>query len=106
MTEKKTKRPRLTAKRKFEIYLATRGEDAPVGEILRQHGLHLSDLRVIEETVKFGAIESLKSRSKKTKDTEPVSAKDYNALLLQLEQKEKALADLAVEFTILKKKDR
>lgn len=106
MTEKKTKRPRLTAKRKFEIYLATRGEDAPVGEILRQHGLHLSDLRVIEETVEFGAIESLKSRNKKTKDTEPVSAKDYNALLSQLEQKEKALADLAVEFTILKKKDR
>jgi len=106
MTEKQTKRPRLTAKKKFEIYLATRSEDAPVGEILRQHGLHLSDLRVIEEVIEFGAIESLKSKGKKANNTEPVNAEDYNALLSQLEQKEKALADLAVEFTILKKKDR
>jgi hypothetical protein len=52
ITEKKTKRPRLlTAKKKFEIYPATRGKDAPVGEILWKHGLHLSDLRVIEESV-------------------------------------------------------
>lgn len=105
MAEKKTKRPRLTAKKKFEIYLETRGEDAPVGEILRKYGLHLSDLRIIEETIEFGAIESLKRRGNKAKNTEPVSSEDYNALLSQLEQKEKALADLAVEFTLLKKKD-
>lgn len=105
MAEKKTKRPRLTAKKKFEIYLETRGENAPVGEILRQHGLHLSDLRIIEEAIEFGAIESLKRRGNKAKNAEPVSAEDYNALLSQLEQKEKALADLAVEFTLLKKKD-
>lgn len=106
MTEKQTKRSRLTAKKKFEIYLATRGKDAPVGEILREHGLHLSDLRVIEETVEDGAIENLKRRSSKAKNSEPVTVEDYNALLRQLEKKEKALADLAVEFTILKKNDQ
>lgn len=103
MTEKNAKRPRLTAKKKFEIYLATRGENAPVGEILREHGLHLAELRVIEETVEEGALESLKRRTGKAKNGEPVSVQDYNVLLRQLEKKEKALADLAVEFTILKK---
>ena len=36
---------RLTAARKLELYLATRSPEAPVGEILRQYGLHLDDLR-------------------------------------------------------------
>lgn len=106
MTVKQNKRPRLTAKKKFEIYLATRGENAPVGEILRQNGLHLSDLRVIEETVENSAIEGLKRRSGKVNKNEPVSGENFNAILRQLEQKEKALADLAVEFLILKKNDQ
>lgn len=35
---------RLTAERKFRIFLETRKEDAPVGEILRKYGLTLADL--------------------------------------------------------------
>lgn len=38
---------RLTAQRKLELYLATRAPDAPVGEILREYGVHLDDLREI-----------------------------------------------------------
>lgn len=87
----------------MRVYLATRGENAPVGEILRENGLHLSDLRIIEETVENSAVEGLKRRNSKVNNSEPVSGEDYNALLRQLEQKEKALADLAVEFLILKK---
>lgn len=34
---------RLTAERKFRIFLETRKEDAPVGEILRKYGLTLAD---------------------------------------------------------------
>ena len=99
------KRVRLTAKKKFEIYLATRGENASVGEILRENGLHLSDLRLIEEAVEFGAIQSLKRRNRKIQDPD-VTAEEYKALLRQLDKKEKALADLAVEFLILKKNDQ
>jgi len=33
------------AGRKLELYQATRAPEAPVGEILRQYGLHLDDLR-------------------------------------------------------------
>src|SRR3989338_7490599 len=54
---------RLTAHRKFEIYLQTRPAGAPVGEILRRHGLTLEDLRRIEETVQGAAVEALKIRS-------------------------------------------
>ena len=43
------KRKRLTAKRKFEIYLETKKEGAKIGEILRREGIHLNDLRAIEE---------------------------------------------------------
>jgi hypothetical protein len=95
---------RLTARRKFEIYLETRAKDAPIGEILRKHGLHLNDLREIEETVERSAVEALKTRSARRKG-ESVSAEQYNAVLRELKQKERALGDITVEYTLLKKKD-
>lgn len=98
------KRRRLTARRKFEIYLETRSKDAPVGEILRQHGLHLNDLRSIEDTVESSALEALKNRSSGP-SKEPVSADEYNALVQELRRKEKALTELTVEYTLLKKND-
>ena len=51
------KRKRLTAKRKFEIYLETKQAGAKIGEILRREGIHLNDLREIEELVERGALE-------------------------------------------------
>jgi hypothetical protein len=54
---KSERRPRLTAARKFELYLATRSPDAPLGENLRQYGVHLDDLRAIEQqTVESSAL--------------------------------------------------
>lgn len=96
---------RLTARRKFEIYLATRGEDAPVGEILRKYGLHLNDLREIEKTIESSAVEALKSRNSRRKGGEPVSAEEHRAVVLELQRKEKALSEITVEYTLLKKKD-
>lgn len=96
---------RLTARRKFEIYLATRAEDAPVGEILRKYGLHLNDLREIERTIEGSAIEALKSRNSKRKGEQPVPAEQHRAVLLELQRKEKALSEITVEYTLLKKKD-
>lgn len=105
MTSMPNKKPRLTAKVKFDIYLQTRAKDAPVGEILRKYGLHLADLKQIEETVENGAISALKARSPKSERKE-VTTEDYIALQKELERKEKALAELSVEYTILKKNDR
>jgi hypothetical protein len=42
-TMEERKRRRLTAKRKFEIYLETKKEGAKIGEILRREGIHLND---------------------------------------------------------------
>ena len=98
---------RLTAERKFELYLATRGEDAPVGEILRKAGLTLEDLREIEETVEASAVTGLKARSRSARyNKRQVTPEEYHQLSLELREKEKALAELSVEFTLLKKKER
>ena len=50
---------RLTAQRKLELYRTTRAPDAPVGELLREYGLHLDDLREIEQTVESAALAEL-----------------------------------------------
>lgn len=99
------RKKRLTAKMKFDVYLKTRDKDAPVGEILREYGLHLSDLKQIEEAVEEGAISGLKKRTRNNKDLEQVTQEDFKALQRELERKEKALAELSVEYLILKKND-
>jgi hypothetical protein len=102
MTERKK---RLTAKTKFEIYLKTRATDAPIGEVLREYGLHLNDLRKIEEIVERHAIAGLKTNTKYPKNAKEFKSEDYRAMQDELEQKDKALADLTVQYMILKKND-
>ena len=100
-------RKRLTADRKFELYLATRAPDAPVGEILRKAGLTLEDLREIEETVEKSAVTGLKARTRSARyGKRGITAEEYHQLSMELREKEKALADLTVEHMLLKKKDR
>lgn len=95
------KMKRLTAKRKFELFLEAKQKEANVGEILRRHGVHLNDLRQIESKVERAAIEALKGRH----NGASVSATDYTKLVQELNQKEKALAELMVEYMLLKKRD-
>lgn len=104
MTERQ-KRTRLTAQRKFQIYLDTRGPEAPVGEVLRKNGLTLEDLRAIEEAVESGAIQSLKVRTGHHKLPTDVTGEQYAALARELREKERALADLVVENQLLKKSE-
>ena len=95
------KRKRLTAKRKFELFLETQQKEANLGEILRRHGVHLNDLRQIEGQVERAAIEALKGRAQGSS----ASAADYAGLVRELAQKEKALAELMVEYMLLKKSE-
>ena len=91
---------RLTAQRKLELYLATRPAEAPLGELLRQYGVHLDDLRQIEQTVKRAALAALKVQGRHGRLPR----------VLQLEQelgeKTAALAELSVAYTLLEKKER
>lgn len=97
---------RLTAERKFRIFLETRGPEAPVGEILRRHGLTLEDLRAIEATVESAAIAGLKVRAGHRTLKVPVTPEEHERVCQELREKERALAELSVEYTLLKKNGR
>lgn len=96
---------RLTAERKFRIFVETRRAEAPVGEILRRHGLTLEDLRAIEEAVESSAIAGLKVRAGHRLRV-PAPPEEYERLCRELREKERALAELSVEYTLLKKNER
>jgi hypothetical protein len=97
---------RLTAERKFQVFLETRKADAPVGEILRKYGLTLEDLRSIEAAVEGSAIAGLKVRAGHRRGSAPPSPEEYEQVCRELREKEGALAELTVEYTLLKKNER
>jgi hypothetical protein len=99
-------RPRLTAARKFELYLATRAPDAPLGEILRQYGVHLDDLRAIEQTVESSALAGLKAQARHGRLPADLSPERVQQLEQEVAEKTHALAELSVSFTLLEKKER
>jgi uncharacterized Fe-S center protein len=89
---------------KFQVYLETRRPDAPVGEILRRYGLHLPDLREIEETVEQAAVSALKINGGRRSSPSEVAGEEYQRVVQELQEKDKALADLTVEYQLFKKK--
>jgi transposase-like protein len=96
------KRRYLSAEKKYQLFLEAQRTDTPVGEVLRREGLYSTDLQRIREQVKEGALERLAAgpgRKKKMVDQE-----EYERLKKELEEKERAMADLAVELAILRKK--
>jgi len=99
------KRRRLTAKRKFEIYLEVKKEGAKIGEILRREGIHLNDLRGIEEQVERGAIGALKMKGPGRTIRKKIDPIEHDQLKQELREKEKALSDLVVEHNLLKKSE-
>ena len=105
MTKSKSTQ-RLTAQRKLELYLATRAPDAPVGEILRAYGLHLDDLREIEQTIESAALAALKVNGRHGRLPRDVSPERTLQLEQELSEKTRALAELSVAFTVLEKKER
>ena len=98
----KSRRRFLSPEKKFQIFLETQRGDKPVGEILRREGLYSSDLVRIREQVKKGATTQLASKPGRKKKAVPAEA--YESLKRELEEKERALADLSVELTLLRKK--
>ena len=101
-TEEKKKRRYLSPEKKFQIYLESQRGDSPVGEILRREGIYSTDLNRIRQKVKDGALEHLAARPGAKKKT--VSQEEYDSLKRELEEKERALADLSVELVALRKK--
>ena len=96
-------RHRLTARRKFQIYLETRPPAANVGEILRRFGLHVNDLWRIEAAVEGAAVKALRGKRNGRVEPARVSLEEYDALVKEIQEKEHALAQLMVKYTLLKK---
>jgi transposase-like protein len=96
------KRRYLSAEKKFQIYLEAQDSGKPVGEILRREGLFSTDLARIRQQVKEGALQRLSA--KPGPKPSQVSTEAYEAIKLELQNKERALADLSVELAILRKK--
>ena len=100
---KKPKR-KLRAEEKWQIYRECEKPGTKVGEILRKYGLYSSDLQNIRKMVKEGSLERLRQSRPGRKKVTTVSVKDYEALESELNRKDKALAEMTVMFTALKKK--
>jgi transposase-like protein len=102
--KKSKKRRKLSAEEKFEIYQECQKPDAKIGEILRKHGLYSSDLQKIRRTVEEGALEALRQSRPGRKKVTTVPVENHEELQAELREKEKALAEMSVLFTALKKK--
>ena len=98
----KRKRRFLSPEKKYQLFLEAQRGDVPVAEILRREGLYATDLVRIRQKVKESALERLAVRPGAKKKT--VASEQYEALKQDLEEKERALAELAVEVAILRKK--
>ena len=95
---------RLSAEEKWQIYRECEKPGAPIGEILRKHRLYSSDLQTIRQAVRQGALEGLERSRPGRRKQQTVSKQSYEQLRRELQEKEKALAELSVLFTALKKK--
>ena len=97
------RRKKLTAQEKWQLYQETSAKDAPIGEILRRHGLYSSELTKIRKQVEEGALKEL-GRRRYSRKPETVSYEEHARLKAELSNKEKALAQMGEEYLILKKK--
>ena len=95
---------RFGPEEKWQIYRECEQPGAKVGEILRKYGLYSSDLQNIRKIVKEGSLERLRQSKPGRKKVTTVSIKDYEELESELARKEKALGEMTVMFTTLKKK--
>jgi len=96
------RRKKLTAEQKWQIFLETSAGNAPVGEILRRHGLYSSELTKIRKQAEEGALKELgRNRHKKT---QLVPYAQCAWLEVELAAKEKALAQMSEEYLLLKKR--
>ena len=102
LSPRRKKRRFLSAEKKFQLFLETQRAEIPVGEVLRREGLYSTDLARIQRMVKEGALERLAARPGPAKKM--VCQQDFDTLKRELQEKERVIAEMAVELAILRKK--
>lgn len=101
----KKQRRRMSAEEKWNIYQECEKPSVKIGEVLRKHGLYSSDLLQIRREVKEAALERLSRSRPGRKKITSVPVEELDRLKRELEEKEKAMAELSVMFTTLKKSE-
>jgi transposase-like protein len=96
------KRRFLSPEKKYQVFLEAQRGEVPIGDLLRREGLYSTDLARIQKKVQEGALERLADRPGQRKKT--VSDSEYARLKRELEEKERVMAEMAVELAILRKK--
>lgn len=97
-------RRHLSAEKKYSILEELRQSTGNKSEILRREGLYTTDIQRYEAIAREGAIKALGLSRPGRKGPKEVSAIEYESLKKELARKDNALSEMAVEFTILKKK--
>lgn len=103
MEENVLRKKKLSPEEKWQIFLETTAPGAPVGEILRKHGMYPGELTKIRKQVEEGAKKEL-GRNKYLKKRQEVSYVEHEKLKAELGAKEKALAEMSQEYLLVKKK--
>lgn len=99
------KRRIIPAEKKYAIVEEIKRDGSTKTEVMRREGLYSADLQRFEEVAREGAIKALgQSHPGRKKKYAEVTPEAYESLKRDLDRREKALAELAIEFTILKKK--
>lgn len=96
------RRRKLNPEEKWQIFLETSVQGAPIGEILRRYGLYASELTKIRQQAETGAIQEL-GRNRHIKKG-PVAYEEHTKVKEELAAKEKALAQMSEEYLLLKKR--
>jgi len=96
---------KLSGEKKYTLVEEIKQSSSNKSEILRREGLYSADIRRLEEIAKEGAIKALnESHPGRRKKQQNISPGEHERLKRDLKRKDMALAELSVEFTILKKK--
>jgi len=98
----KQRRRFLSPEKKYQIFLEAQRGEAPVAELLRREGLYSTDLARIQRKVKESALQNFAKRPGRSKRT--VSEEEYDRLKREVQEKERVMAEMAVELAILRKK--
>jgi hypothetical protein len=94
----------LPAEKKYAILEELRQNVGAKAEILRREGLYTTDVQRYEAIAREGAIRALGQSRPGRRRSNEVSVAEYESLKKELARKDKALSEMAVEFTIIKKK--
>jgi 23S rRNA maturation-related 3'-5' exoribonuclease YhaM len=98
------KRRNLSGEKKYQVLEEIKRNPGKKAEILRREGLYQNDIKRYEEITRDAGIKALGQMRPGKKRQLEVPIEQYEAMRREHEAKEKALAELTVEFLALKKK--